>query len=70
MDKDLKQNYQVLFATDDGTKVLDDMQKRFHVDQSTFSSDALEMAFLEGQRSVVLFILRSITDEKEIKQDE
>ena len=48
MDKDLKQNYQVLFATDDGTKVLDDMQKRFHVDQSTFSSDALEMAFLEG----------------------
>ena len=70
MDKDLKQNYQVLFATDNGTKVLDDMQKRFHVDQSTFSSDALEMAFLEGQRSVVLFILRSITDEKEIKQDE
>lgn len=70
MDKDLKQNYQVLFATDDGTKVLDDMQKRFHVDQSTFSSDALEMAFLEGQRSVMLFILRSITDEKEIKQDE
>ena len=70
MDKDLKQNYQVLFATDDGTKVLDDMQKRFHVDQSTFSNDALEMAFLEGQRSVVLFILRSITDEKEIKQDE
>ena len=70
MDKDLKQNYQVLFATDDGTKVLDDMQKRFHVDQSTFSNDALEMAFLEGQRSVMLFILRSITDEKEIKQDE
>ena len=70
MDKDLKQNYQVLFATDNGTKVLDDMQKRFHVDQSTFSNDALEMAFLEGQRSVVLFILRSITDEKEIKQDE
>ena len=70
MDKDLKQNYQVLFATDNGTKVLDDMQKRFHVDQSTFSNDALEMAFLEGQRSVVLFILRSITEEKEIKHNE
>ena len=60
MDKDLKKSYQVLFATDDGTKVMDDLQKRFHVDQTTFSNDALEMAFLEGQRSVMLFILRSI----------
>ena len=70
MQKDLKQSYQVLFATDDGSKVLGDLQKRFHVDQSTFSTDALEMAFLEGQRSVMLFILRSITEEKEIQQDE
>jgi len=70
MDKDLKQNYQVLFATDDGTKVLDDLQKRFHVDQTTFSTDALEMAFLEGQRSVMLFILRSLTEDKEIKHNE
>ena len=70
MDKDLKQSYQVLFATDDGTKVLDDLHKRFHVDQSTFSNDALEMAFLEGQRSVMLFILRSLTEEKEIINNE
>ena len=70
MDKDLKQNYQVLFASDDGQKILDDLQKRFHVDQSTFSTDALEMAYLEGQRSVILFILRSITEEKEIKHNE
>ena len=70
MDKDLKQNYQVLFASDDGQKILDDLQKRFHVDQSTFSTDALEMAYLEGQRSVILFILRSITEEKEIINNE
>lgn len=70
MDKDLKQNYQVLFASDDGQIVFDDLQKRFHVNQTTFSTDALEMAFLEGQRSVMLFILRSITEEKEIKRNE
>lgn len=70
MDKKLKESYQVLFATDDGSKIINDLQKRFHVDQSTFSTDALEMAFLEGQRSVMLFILRAITEEKEIKQDE
>ena len=49
---------------------MDDLQKRFHVDQTTFSNDALEMAFLEGQRSVMLFILRSITEEKEIINNE
>ena len=70
MDKDLKQSYQILFATNEGTKVVEDLQKRFHVDQTTFSSDALEMAFLEGQRSVMLFILRAITEEKEIKNNE
>lgn len=70
MDKKLKESYQVLFATDDGSKIINDLQKRFHVDQSTFSTDALEMAFLEGQRSVMLFILRSITEEKEKQQDE
>jgi hypothetical protein len=70
MNKDLKQSYQHLFATDDGDKVLDDLGKRFNLDQTTFSSDAMEMAFLEGQRSVMLFILRAITDQKEIENNE
>ena len=70
MDQDLKKSYQHLFATDDGDKVLDDLGKRFNLDRSTFSTDAMEMAFLEGQRSVMLFILRSITEEKEKQQDE
>ena len=48
--------YKTLFESDDGDVVLKDLRTRFHTDQPIFSTDAMEMAYLEGQRSVVLII--------------
>ena len=48
--------YRTLFESDDGDVVLKDLRTRFHTDQPIFSTDAMEMAYLEGQRSVVLII--------------
>jgi len=60
--QELRKTYKTLFATDDGQIVLEDLRTRFHGDQPTFSSDALEMAYLEGQRSVVLIIKNMTKD--------
>ena len=60
--QELRQPYKTLFATNDGEIVLEDLRTRFHGDQPTFSSDALEMAYLEGQRSVVLIIKHMTKD--------
>tara|TARA_R110002072_G_scaffold196559_1_gene353940 strand:- start:182 stop:409 length:228 start_codon:yes stop_codon:yes gene_type:complete len=60
--QELRQTYKTLFATNDGEIVLEDLRTRFHGDQPTFSSDALEMAYLEGQRSVVLIIKNMTKD--------
>ena len=57
---DLEAMYEHIFELDDGEQVLKDLQKRFHKDTTTFSKDALEMAFLEGQRSVILYIENKI----------
>ena len=59
---ELRQTYQALLNTDDGALILEDLRTRFHGDQPTFSSDALEMAYLEGQRSVVLIIQNMMKD--------
>ena len=54
--QEIRLAYKTLFNTDDGVIVLDDMRTRFHLERPTFSSDAMEMAYLEGQRSVVLIL--------------
>ena len=59
---DLRNAYRALLNTDDGVLVLEDLRRRFHCEQPTFSTDALEMAYLEGQRSVVLIIQNMMKD--------
>ena len=54
--------YKTLFESDDGDVVLKDLRTRFHLDQPIFSTDAMEMAYLEGQRSVVLIIRNMMKD--------
>ena len=55
--KELVINYKTVFGSDEGKQVIDDLEKRCHFNVSTFSRDnANETAFLEGQRSVLLFI--------------
>src|SRR6266568_9425068 len=53
------QDYKRLFKSDDGRKVLRDLFKNFSMLDGTFAPNRgeLELAYLEGQRSVVLHIL-------------
>ena len=48
--------YKRIFKSDDGKKILSDLEKRCNVHNTSFSTDAHETSFREGQRSVVLFI--------------
>jgi len=52
----LKAAYNFVFDTDDGRRVLADLRRRCHAHTSTFSANANETFFNEGQRQVVLFI--------------
>lgn len=52
--------YRKIFKTEDGQKVLADLMSLCGMSRSSFSTDATEMAFNEGQRSVVLRILKTV----------
>lgn len=61
--------YKEVFASPAGKKVLYDLMKQFNVLDSTFSSDANEMFFNEGARTVVLRIFKTINvDPKQLEQ--
>lgn len=50
-------NYQFVFNSEEGKKVLYDMMKTHYVIGSTFSKDPYEMALKEGERNTVLRVL-------------
>ena len=53
----LIKNYKIVFNSDDGKKVIKDLEKRCHEFVTTHAKDnSHETAFLEGQRSVLIFI--------------
>ena len=53
----LIKNYKIVFNSDDGKKVIKDLEKRCHEFVPTHAKgDSHETAFLEGQRSVLVFI--------------
>ena len=55
--KKLRENYQYIFETDEGKQVLTDLEKRCHYHSTTnVKGDSHESAYMEGQRSVLLFI--------------
>jgi hypothetical protein len=63
--KDLVKNYKIVFGSDEGKQVISDLEKRCHYNVSTFSKDNVnETAFMEGQRSVLLFI-KALISKKE-----
>lgn len=61
--KQLKAAYKFVFDTDDGRRVLADLRRRCHAHTSTFSTNANETFFNEGQRQVVLFIEDMLAEE-------
>jgi|TARA_Y100000310_G_scaffold162918_1_gene162875 hypothetical protein len=53
----LIKNYKIVFSSDDGKKVIEDLKKRCHELVTTHDkNNSHETAFLEGQRSVLIFI--------------
>jgi hypothetical protein len=52
------QDYRIVFGSPEGKRVLHDLIARHYVLGSTFSSEATIMAHAEGQRDVVLQVLR------------
>ena len=62
----LKKNYQYIFNTDEGKEVLADLEKRCHYHSTTnVKGDSHESAYMEGQRSVLLFIKSMLQKENE-----
>ena len=61
----LKKNYQYIFNTEEGKEVLTDLEKRCHYHSTTnVKGDSHESAYMEGQRSVVLFIKSMLRKDK------
>jgi hypothetical protein len=60
----LKTNYKYIFNTDEGKEVLVDLEKRCHYHSTTnVKGDSHESAYMEGQRSVLLFIKQMLQKE-------
>lgn len=66
--KAIKTAYKKCFESDDGKKVLGDLTKRCFAKQSTFTGEALTMAYNEGTRSILLHI-NSMIDFTNLKND-
>ena len=61
----LKKNYEYIFNTDEGKEVLSDLEKRCHYHSTTnVKGDSHESAYMEGQRSVLLFIKSMLRKDK------
>ena len=61
----LIKNYKICFSSDEGKKVISDLEKRCHEFVTTHDKQsATESAVLEGQRSVLIFIKNMINKEE------
>jgi len=64
--KGLQTNYKTIFNTDEGKEVLAELEKRCHYHSTTnVKGDSHESAYMEGQRSVILFIKSMLRENKE-----
>ena len=54
---ELIKDYKIIFNTDEGKRVLDDLKKRSYFHNTTHvQGDSHESAYNEGQRSLVVFM--------------
>ena len=64
--KKLKEIYKIVFESDQGKLVMSDLEKRCHFMSTTnVKGDSHESAYMEGQRSVLLFIKSMLQKENE-----
>ena len=64
----LKKDYEDLFSTGTGKRVLEDVKKSAFIHTSSFNSDALQMAFNEGKREMALHLIFMSTPLPETKE--
>ena len=63
---EVKRNYQFLFSSNEGKEVMSDLEKRCHHHTTTnVKGDSHESAYMEGQRSILLFIKQMLQKEKD-----
>ena len=63
---EVKRNYQFLFSSNEGKEVMSDLEKRCHHHTTTnIKGDSHESAYMEGQRSILLFIKAMLQNENE-----
>ena len=63
--QELIKDYKIIFNTDEGKRVLEDLKKRSHFySTSHVKGDSHESAFYEGQRSLVVFIEKLINQKE------
>ena len=61
----LKKNYEYIFNTEEGKEVLLDLETRCDYHSTTnVKGDSHESAYMEGQRSVILFIKSMLRKDK------
>ena len=64
--KQLQNNYKFIFNTEEGKQVLADLEKRCHYHSTTnVKGDSHESAYMEGQRSVILFVKSMLQNNKD-----
>jgi hypothetical protein len=64
--QNLKNNYKIMFNSGEGKEILADLEKRCHYHSTTnVKGDSHESAYMEGQRSVLLFIKSMLRNENE-----
>ena len=62
----VKKNYQFLFSSNEGKEVMSDLEKRCHHHTTTnVKGDSHESAYMEGQRSILLFIKAMLQNDNE-----
>ena len=63
---EIKRNYQFLFSSNEGKEVMSDLEKRCHHHTTTnVKGDSHESAYMEGQRSILLFIKAMLQNDNE-----
>lgn len=61
--KNIKRDYRITFGSKEGERVIADLKSAYYK-RSSFSKDTNEMAYREGQRSVVIRIINLLEEEK------
>tara|TARA_Y100000401_G_scaffold116976_1_gene124190 strand:+ start:3998 stop:4216 length:219 start_codon:yes stop_codon:yes gene_type:complete len=61
--KQLKRDYGITFSSKEGERVMADLKSAYYK-RSSFSKDSNEMAYREGQRSVIIRIINLIKEDK------